>query len=152
MLMATAMTVLTAHGQTTQSTAVRVNSEAPTYLYGGQASKLEGDIKKRGGDNFAWKGNGTVSWEVQVAKGGEYAVGLCHAAEPGGAGQEFQVAGGGGRLNYTLRSTKGVLGNMSYETAPVMGSLRWRRENKPSPSASRMPPRASRSSRFGVWN
>src|SRR6267142_4803287 len=77
------------------------------HLYGGQASKMEGDIKKRGGDNFAWKGSGAVTWEVQIAKAGEYAVSFCHAAEPGAAGQELEIAGSGGQLNYTMRSTEG---------------------------------------------
>src|SRR6266446_9029115 len=96
--MAMAMAVFRAYGQHSQTTAVQVSSQAPTYLYGGQASKIEGDVKKRGGDNFAWKGNGAVTWEVQIAKSGEYAVGLCHAAEPGAIGQELQIAGGGGQL------------------------------------------------------
>src|SRR6266853_3681164 len=111
--MATAMAVVGACGQTSQTSAVQVNSQAPTYLYGGQASKLEGDVKKRGGDNFAWKGSGAVTWEVEIARSGEYAVGLCHAAEPGAAGQELQIASSGGQLNYTMQSTKGVFGNMS---------------------------------------
>lgn len=122
--MATAMAVFRAYGQTSQMTAVQVNSQAPTYLYGGQASKLEGDVKRRGGDNFAWKGSGAVTWEVQIAKSGEYAVGLCHAAEPGAAGQELQIASSGGQLNYTVRSTEGAFrGNMAYEMVPVIGSL-----------------------------
>src|SRR2546427_10442110 len=122
--MATAMAVFRAHGQTSRTNTVQVNSQAPTYLYGGQASKFEGEIKKRGGDNFAWKGSGAVTWEVQIAKSGEYAVGLCHAAEPGAAGQELQIASSGGQLNYTVRSTEGVFrGNMAYELVPVMGSL-----------------------------
>jgi len=50
--------VFTASGQTVQTTAVQVNSQAPTYLYAEQASKLEGDVKRRGGDNFAGKGAG----------------------------------------------------------------------------------------------
>src|SRR5258706_15742334 len=104
--MATAMAALAvfrAYSQISQTTAVQVNALAPTCLYGGQASKLEGDIKRRGGDNFAWKGSGAVTWEVEIAKPGEYAVSLCHAAEGGAAGQEFQIAGGGGQLNYTVR-------------------------------------------------
>src|SRR5258706_3707099 len=122
--MAAAMAVFTACAHAAPTTAVAVNAQAPTYLYGGQASKLEGDIKRRGGDNFAWKGSGAITWEVQVAKSGEYAVGLCHAAELGAAGQELQIAGGGGQLNYALQSTKGVFrGNMAYEMVPVMGSL-----------------------------
>jgi len=61
---------------------------------------------------------------VQIAKSGEYAVSLCHAAEPSAAGQELQIASSGGQLNYTLRSTQGVFrGNMAYEFLPVMGSL-----------------------------
>src|SRR5882672_9675479 len=87
-VVATAMAVFGAYGQASQTTAVQVNSQAPTYLYGGQASKLEGDVKKRGGDNFGWKGNGAVTWEVQIAEAGEYAVSLCHAAESSGTGQE----------------------------------------------------------------
>src|SRR5258707_13684210 len=120
--MATALAAFIAFGQTFQTTAVQVNTQAPTYLYGGQASKLEGDVKKRGGDNFAWKGSGAVTWEVQIAKSGEYAVGLCHAAEPGAAGQELQIASGVGQLNYTERSTEGAFGgNMSYEILPFRG-------------------------------
>src|SRR5712664_1071608 len=90
--MATAIAVFGANGQTAQTTAVQVNSHAPTCLYGGKASKMEGDVKKRGGDNFGWKGNGAVTWEVQIAEAGRYAVSLCHAAEPGAAGQELQIA------------------------------------------------------------
>src|SRR2546427_5229607 len=122
--MATAMAVFMAHGQTSRTNTVQINSQAPTYLYGGQASKLEGDIKKRGGDNFAWKGSGAVTWEVQVAKAGEYAVSLCHAAEPGAGGQEFQIASSGGQLNFTVQKTEGAFrGNMAYEMARVTGSL-----------------------------
>ena len=122
--MLTAIAVFRGYSQTSQTTSVQVNSQAPTYLYGGQASKLEGDVKRRGGDNFAWKGSGAVTWEVQIAKSGEYAVSLCHAAEPSAAGQELQIASGGGQLIYTVRSTEGVFrGNMAYENVPVMGSL-----------------------------
>src|SRR5438093_11526251 len=122
--MATAMAVFMAHGQTSRAYTVQVNSQAPTYLYGGQASKLEGDIRKRGGDNFAWKGSGTVAWEVQVATAGEYAVSLCHATEAGGAGQGLQIASGGSQLNYTVQKTEGAFrGNMAYEMAPVTGLL-----------------------------
>ena len=118
------MAAVTAYGQTSDTTAVQVNSQAPTYLYGGQAAKLEGDVKKRGGDNFAWKGSGAMTWQVRIAKSGQYAVSLCHAAETGAAGQELQIASGGGQLNYPLRSTEGVFrGNMAYEMVPVMGSL-----------------------------
>ena len=120
----TAMAVFTAHGQTSRTNTVQGNSQAPTYLYGGQASKLEGDVKKRGGDNFAWKGSGVVTWEVQVPEAGEYAVSLCHATEPGGAGQELQIASSGSQLDYTVQKTEGVLrGNMAYEMAPITGSL-----------------------------
>ena len=65
-----------------------------------------------------------MTWEVQIAKSGEYAVSLCHAAEPGAADQELQIAGGGRPLKYTVRSTAGAFrGNMAYEIVPVMGSL-----------------------------
>ena len=119
-----ASAVFLAHAQTTPTNSVQVYSQVPTYLYGGQASKLEGEISKRGGDNFAWKGSGTVAWEVQVATAGEYAVSLCHATEPGGAGQELQIASGGSQLNYTVQKTEGAFrGNMAYEMAPVTGLL-----------------------------
>ncbi|MHB8521230.1 MAG: hypothetical protein ACYDH9_10795 [Limisphaerales bacterium] len=122
LLITTAVAVFGAYGQTSETTAVQVSSQAPTYLYGGQASKLEGDIKRRGGDNFAWKGTGAVTWKVQIAKSGEYAVGLCHAAEPGAAGQELQIAGSGRQLNYTVRSTKGVFrGNMAEKKYKELG-------------------------------
>src|SRR5260221_14315333 len=100
--MATAIAVFGfgANGQTAQTTPVQVNSHAPTYLYGGKASKMRGDVKKRGGDNFGWKGNGDVTWEVQVDKSGEYSVSLCHAAEPDAVGQQLQITSGQSRLSY----------------------------------------------------
>src|SRR5437660_10376164 len=101
----TAIAGFRGYSQTSQTTSVQVNSQAPTYLYGGQASKLEGDVKRRGGDNFAWKGSGAVTWEVQIAKSGEDAVNLCHAAEPSAAGQELQIASGVGQPNYNMLST-----------------------------------------------
>ena len=123
-LMLTAIAVTTVSSQTSLPSALQVNPRVPTYLYGGGASKVEGDIRKRGGDNFAWKGNGALTWDVQVAKAGEYGVALCHAAEPGAAGQELQIAGSGSRLKYTLRETEGTFrGNMAYEILPVIGSL-----------------------------
>src|SRR2546425_7969403 len=124
MWVALAMIVFTANGQDLQSPVVHVKAYVPTFLYGGQASKLEGDLKKQGGDNFSWKGGGRATWEVQVDKSGEYAVGLCHAAEPSAAGQELQITSGGSRLRYALRITKGVFpDNMAYELVPLTGSL-----------------------------
>ncbi len=103
-------------------------SSSEAYLYGGQASKLEGDVKKRGGDNFAWKGSGAVTWEAQELPRRAKIRGRNGSLPRRGTRQppdrELQIAGGGGQLNYTLRSTEGVFrGNMAYEMAPVMGSL-----------------------------
>ena len=124
MWVALAMIVFTANGQDLQSPVVHVKADVPTYLYGGQASKLEGDLKKQGGDHFSWKGGGRATWEVQADKAGEYAVSLCHAAEPSAAGQELQITSGGSRLRYALRITKGVFqDNMAYELVPITGSL-----------------------------
>jgi hypothetical protein len=121
--MATSMAVFRAYGQTSQPNAVQVNAQASTYLYAGQA-KLEGDIRKRGGDNFAWKGSGDVTWEVQIAKSDEYAVGLCHAAESGAEGQELQIASSGHQVLYNLKPTQSVIRNGGkYEIVPVPGSL-----------------------------
>lgn len=116
------MAVFNAYGQRLQPTAVQVKSDARTYLYGGQA-RVEGEIKRQGGDNFAWKGNGAMTWEVQVVKSGEYAVGLCHAAPLGAAGEELQIASSGHQVRYNLRPTKGVFPNGNHEIVPVTGSL-----------------------------
>src|SRR6266853_5027312 len=121
--MATAMAVFKAYGQPLQPTAVQVKSDARTYLYGGQA-RVEGEIKRQGGDNFAWKGSGDVTWEVRIAKSDEYAVGLCHASEPGAEGQELQIASSGHQVLYNLKPTQSVIRNGGkYEIVPVPGSL-----------------------------
>src|SRR5258708_17483434 len=121
--MATAMVVVSARGQTSQTNAVQVSSQVPTYLYGGQVLKLEGDIKKRGGDNFAWRGSGAVTWEVQIDKPGDYALSLCHAAEPDAVGQQLQFSSGQSRLSYSLAMTQGVFGNKSFAISPIQGSF-----------------------------
>src|ERR1035437_3280427 len=121
--MATAMSVFSAYGQTSQTTAVNVNSQAPTYLYGGQASSVAGDIHRQNGDFFPWRGSGQMTWDIRVDQPGEYEVNLCHAAEPDAIGQQLQISGGQGQLSYTLAMTKGVFGNKSYSLAPIQGSL-----------------------------
>jgi hypothetical protein len=107
---ATVLAVVNAYGQPIQPTAVQVKTDARTYLYGGQA-KVEGETKRQ------------MTWEVQVAKSGEYAVGVCHAAPQGTAGQELQIASSGHQVRYTLSPTTGVFPNANYEIVPVTGSL-----------------------------
>src|SRR5260370_4327873 len=46
-----------------EATVLKVLADRPTDLYGGQASAVEGDIKKQGGDNFRWRGSGELAWE-----------------------------------------------------------------------------------------
>jgi hypothetical protein len=116
--------VFVAIGEDLKSSVARIRAETPTFLYGSQATKMEGDLKKQGGDNFSWKGSGSLTWKVQVERAGEYAVALCHAAQPAAAGQEAEITTSGSRLTYTLRITKGVFpDNMAYETVPINGSL-----------------------------
>ena len=55
MWIALTMIVFTAIGQDLQPSMVRVKTDAPTYLYSGQASKLINSLKKQSGDNFSWK-------------------------------------------------------------------------------------------------
>jgi hypothetical protein len=118
------MSLLTAKSQQLQSLTVHVRTDAPTYLYGGQACGRDGDLKKQGGDNFSWKGSGRITWELQVDRPGEYAVRLCHAAQPGAAGQELYITSGQSRLHYTVGVTKGVFpDNMAYEIVPIQGLL-----------------------------
>ena len=102
---------------------LKVEADKPTYLYGGQASSVTGDIKKQAGDNFRWRGNGSLTWEVSVEQPGEYEVNLCHAAEPEAVGQKLEISSGQSRLSYTLAATPGVFGKKSYTLAPIPGSL-----------------------------
>jgi len=118
------MVVFAALAQALASTPVQINAEAPTYLYGGQASRIEGDLKKQGGDNFSWTGNGTLTWDIQVQRSGEYAAGLCHAADPAALGQELRIIAGDSHLAYKLKATKGVFpDHMAYEIMPLEGTL-----------------------------
>ena len=102
----------------------KVKPDAPTDLYGAQASSVTGDIKKQPGDNFRWRGGGRLTWEVWVDQPGEYEVSLCHAAQPDAVGREVQITGGQSRLSYTLAMTPGVFCNNSYALAPIQGRLR----------------------------
>jgi len=121
--MATAMAVFGVYGQTSQTTVVPVKAQAPTYLYGGQASSVAGDIHRQNGDFFPWRGSGRLTWEIWVDQPGEYEVNLCHAAEPDAIGQQLQISSGQSQLSYTLAMTQGVFGKKTYALAPIQGSL-----------------------------
>jgi Alpha-L-fucosidase len=121
--MVTAWGVFGAHGQTSRTTTVQVEPQAPTYLYGGQASSVTGDIHRQNGDFFPWRGSGRLTWEIRVDQPGEYEVNLCHAAEPDAIGRQLQISSGQSRLRYTLAMTQGVFGKKTYTLAPIQGSL-----------------------------
>ena len=106
-----------------EATAIKVMADEPTYLYGGQASAVAGDIHRQNGDFFPWRGSGQLTWEILVDQPGEYEVNLCHAAQPDAIGQQLQISSGQSHLSYTLTMTHGVFGNKSYSLAPVQGSL-----------------------------
>jgi hypothetical protein len=118
----TALAVVNAYGQPLPPTQVPVKSDARTYLFSRQA-RVEGETNRPGGDNSASKGSGTMTWEVQVAKSGDYEVGLCYAAPAGAAGEELQIASSGHQIRYTVRPTEGAFRNANYEMVPVPGSL-----------------------------
>jgi hypothetical protein len=82
-----------------EATVVKIQADEPTYLYGAQASSVEGDIKKQAGDQFRWQGSGHLTWEVRVDQPGEYEVNLCHAAEPDAIGQPLQIGSGQSQLS-----------------------------------------------------
>ena len=113
------MTVFGVYGQTSQTTVVRVNAQAPTFLYGGQASSVAGDIHRQNGDFFPWRGSGQLTWEILVDQPGEYEVNLCHAAQPDAIGQQLQISSGQGQLSYTLAMTQGVFGKKTYALTPI---------------------------------
>jgi hypothetical protein len=106
-----------------EGTVLKILADKPTDLYGGQASSVEGDIKKQGGDNFRWRGSGHLTWEVRVDQPGEYQVNLCHAAEPAAIGQQLQISSGQSQLSYKLAMTQEVFGKKSYALTPIQGSL-----------------------------
>ena len=107
-----------------EPTAIPVNGDAPTFLYGGGAASRDNCVRQQAGDSFRWTGSGQITWKVQVNRAGDYEVALGHAAEPGALGQDLQVSSGSSRVSYTLAMTKGVFGNKSYEMTPIKGRLR----------------------------
>jgi acetyl esterase/lipase len=107
-----------------KSTAIPVNGDAPTGLYGAGAASRDDGVKKQAGDSFRWTGSGQITWKVQIDRAGDYEVALNHAAEPGAVGQDVQVSSSDSTVRYTLTKTKGVFGNKSYEMTPIKGRLR----------------------------
>lgn len=106
-----------------EASVIKIQANEPTYLYGAQASSVEGDIKKQAGDQFRWRGSGHLTWEVRVDQAGEYEVDLCHSAESAAIGQQLQVSCGQSQLSYALAMTPGVFGKKTYALAPTQGSL-----------------------------
>ena len=135
-----------------EATVLKVKADEPTYLYGGQASSVEGDIHRQNGDFFPWRGSGRLTWEVQVDQPGEYEVSLCHAAEPDAIGQQLQISSGQSRLSYTLAMTQGVFGKKRTYWRPSRVRCTLPREPTPSPLASKGRRQRWPCSLFAAWN
>ena len=131
-LLIMAMTNEAAKAQELEPALFQVKGDAPTVLYGSGASKLEGDIKKQGGDYFRWTGSGSLTWNVHVNKTGDYEVNLCQSGDSGSIGHQVQVSTGNSCVTNILAMTKGVFGEgfMAYEAIPFGGLLKLEAGNR----------------------
>src|SRR4029434_8733125 len=86
---------------------VRIKAHDTSFLYRTGMATQGGDLKKQGGDNVRWKGPGSMAWNVDVEKPGEYQIAFCYASVEGAYGQELQIRSGDASLAHKLIRTEG---------------------------------------------
>ena len=88
-----------------------LNTNRSTYLYGTKATRMIGDLKKQGGDNFEWKGNGEMGWVISVPKAQKYDLYLIADIPAQSKNAEMAFSSGSNSFKFAINPTVGPFGN-----------------------------------------
>lgn len=112
-------------GATAQQSApsVAVKTHAATFLYGSNASKIEGGVVRQNGDFMRLSGESKLNWTINVTSAGVYEVNLCHSVKSTN-GNFVSIASEQSTVTYKLLPTMGVFGPGSFERILLPGTLK----------------------------
>ncbi len=88
-------------------TEINFISPLSTSLYGKQVSEIQGDLEIVPGDFIPWKGNGALSWEVEIPKKDDYELYLIANVGEESGGTKIHVQTTNAEYEFSLLSTAG---------------------------------------------
>ena len=86
---------------------IRLYANRSTFLYGTKATRIIGELKKQGGDNFEWKGNGEMGWVISVPKAEKYDLYLIADIPVESKNIEILFSSGSNSYKFTINPTSG---------------------------------------------
>jgi hypothetical protein len=104
---------------------IRLNTDRSTFLYGTKALRIIGELKKQAGDNFEWKGNGEMVWEISVPKAEKYDLYLIADIPAESKNIEILFSSGSKSYNFTINPTSGpwVGGGKNFQRVKVLSEV-----------------------------
>ncbi len=90
-----------------QNIEINFTSSLSTCLYGKQVSETMGGLELLRGDFIPWKGNASLSWDVNIPDADEYELYLIANVGKTGDGKRITVETANKKYEYTLSTTSG---------------------------------------------
>lgn len=104
------------------NTVISVKTDKSTFLYGSKATRIVGELKKQGGDYFEWKGNGEMSWAINVPTVEKYDLFLIADVPEDSKNIEMLFTSGTSSYKFTINPTVGpwVGGGKNFQRIKVL--------------------------------
>ncbi len=104
---------------------VSLYTNRSTFLYGTKATRIIGELKKQGGDNFEWKGNGEMGWVISVPKAEKYDLYLIADIPVESKNIEILFSSGSNSYKFTINPTSGpwIGGGKNFQRIKVLSEV-----------------------------
>ena len=104
---------------------IRLNADRSTFLYGTKALRIIGELKKQGGDNIEWKGNGEMGWGISVPKAEKYDLYLIADIPAESKNIDILFSSGSNSYKFTLNPTTGpwIGGGEYFQRVKVLSGV-----------------------------
>ena len=103
--------------------AIEIKQQKSNFVYGAQAT-ITGNITRRNGDFYPWKGNAEMAWNIVIPENGKYDLFLLVGVPEETKNLKVQFDLGSISFDYTLQPTSGWVGEGSnYQRIKIGSSL-----------------------------
>lgn len=106
------------------SNILSVNAEQSTFLYCTKAAETIGGLELQGGNNMTWKGNASLTWDVDVSSNGRYELYLIANVREEGKGKTLLFKTNNQVYKFELLPTHGpFIGGRNFERIKLSSEI-----------------------------
>lgn len=106
------------------SSVIELNPNKSTFLYCTETSILDGDLKIQNGNYMTWKGNASLTWDVEVSSNSKYELYLIANVREEGKGKTLTFKTDNKLYHFKLAPTNGPYkGGLNFERVKLSSEM-----------------------------